>query len=792
MKVFFCVALTLCCGVLSRSIYAQDGITIRGIVTASDSSEPLVGVVVLDTLSKQYAVSDGYGFFSLGLPLGRACLHFQYVGYENECRCSTYTNGQVLNVALTQSNYLPQIEVTSSSFDQQDGVGTISIPAKTIQLLPQFGGETDVLKTIALMPGVALGVEGTTGLYIRGGSPDQNLVLLDEAPVYNISHFGSFLSVFNADAIKHFDVTKGAWPAQYGGRLSGLVDIHTKEGNMANWRGNATFSPLLGRFLIEGPLQSQKTSLLLSGRSSWFGLLLDLTSSSEVSQRYFMYDFNAKITHHFNARNKLYASYYSSLDDSQVEESIAGGGFGNRERLLSETKTGVKWGNETATLRYASFIKQHWVLQSILYHTRYRFNNFNTERNLFADGEEIFSANANESSNRDLGAKVLLSYSSSDWDFKAGVEIVDQRFQPRSAFVIGNDSSAVLSDAQALQQNYFINADYRPNDWLSIDLGLRYTRHQPSDTTFVFLEPRLRLGARLSSRLRLLLSAHYGQQYLHLLTGGNTGLLNEVWLGSTARVPPQRGGQLALGMSWQSENKVFNVEMEGFYRAMDNLIEFKSVASDDLNGVSAWEDLVETGGEGSVYGMELLFRKQMGSLTGWLGYTWSKSTRQFDSLNRGEQFPFRFDRRHDLSLVILYAFNEKWNVSATWIYQSGSYLTLPTAKIPNFTLEVGGNVLTGGVNINEARNNVRLPAYHRLDISTTYSWKSKKRGTRRNLSLSIYNLYNRINPYYIDTDVEPVFSANGQFLGISEPRVVVVGLFPFIPSLSFSTDFGPR
>lgn len=775
---------------LVPQLTAQENLTIRGTVVASDSKEPLVGAVVLDTLSKQYAITDGYGFFSIGLPFREACLFFQYVGYDGELRCETFDNGAVLNVMLTQANYLPQVEVSASIIDKSDGIGTVSLPIKTIQLLPQLGGEADLLKTIALMPGVALGVEGSTGLFIRGGSPDQNLILLDEAPVYNISHFGSFLSVFNTDAIKHFRVIKGGWPAQYGGRLSGLVDIHTREGNMSYWQGKMTVSPLLGRFMVEGPLVSQKTSFLLSGRSSWLGGLFNLLASDEISQKYLMYDLNAKLTHRFNEKNRIYVSYYSSLDDSQVKESIIGGGFGARPRLSSDSRTGVKWGNQTASIRYASFFKRRWSCQSILYYTKYRFSSYRRERNIFADGEETYASNTNTSSNRDIGAKALLSFNSNKVGMKAGIEWVHQLYQPQSAFVANNDSTALLSDAEALQMNYFWEWEFRPFDKWTAEIGVRYTRHNSMDTIYPFLEPRIQIGMTLSPKIQARLSANYGQQYIHLLAGGNTGLLNEIWLGSTARVPPQRGGQAALGIVWTAANSKYAIELEGFYKRMENLVEFKSVSAGTLEGLADWESLVETGGEGRVQGLEVLLRKQIGTLTGWLGYTLSKSERRFDALNRGNWFPFRFDRRHDVSLVLLYALGHKWNLSATWIYQTGSHITLPVAKIPNTYINEGGIVITGGTHINEKRNNITLPPYHRLDIGATYTWKSKKRGAPSSLGFSIYNAYNRINPYFIRTDSEPVFDSNGRYLGNSQPKVVVVGLFPFIPSVSFSRDFG--
>lgn len=773
-------------------ILSQKAVTIRGTIGSLDSGEPMVGVFVQDTMSRRYAISDGHGVFSLSLPNEKACLFFQYTGFENQFLCDSFEEGESLSVLLHRAGELPQVEVTASAISRTMTSDVASIPMNTVRLLPQLGGEADVLKTIALMPGISLGVEGTTGLHIRGGSPGQNLVLLDEAPVYNLSHFGAFLSVFNAGAVKQFQVHKGSWPAQYGGRLSGLVDIRTREGNRRYWEGKATISPLLASILVEGPV-SDKTSILFSGRSSWLGGLLKLMSNEEATPKYLMYDANAKITHFFNDRNQLHLSYYSSLDDSQVKEVITGGTLGSRERLSSDSRAGVKWGNQTATIRQSSLLGKSIVFQNVIYYTRYRFNSYESDRNYFADGEETFFATSSTSSNRDFGVRSLLSYQKNSWKLKVGGELVKQQYSPNSGFATDNDSTLFVSTAKALQQNYFVDGEYQPNRAWTLRLGLRYTHHNSGDTVYSFLEPRLRTNVQLGRQWGISFNAHYGQQYIHLLFGGNTGLLNEIWLGSTARVPPQRGSLLAMGIYWSSKKGAYTVELETFYRRMSGLVEFQSIdQSSEVTGPTEWEDLVETGGQGRVKGLELLVRKRSGKLTGWLSYTWSNSSRRFNTINRGDWFPFRFDRRHDISLVLLYPLGKKWTCSATWIYQTGSYLTLPTAKIPNTYILEDGIFYSGNININERRNNVRLPAYHRLDISVTYAWKGRKRKRDYRLGFDIYNAYNRINPYFIRTESAAVFSNTGEYLGQTEPKTTVVGLFPLIPSVSFSCDFNQR
>lgn len=768
----------------------SDRTLVHGTIKAEKSREPIIGAVIQDTLSKAYSISDEYGFFTLSLHGEYSCLQVKYIGYEPQLICDTFKEGQTLNIELTTSNFLPQVEVSSYSNLGVPKLGRASIPISTLQLLPQLGGEADLLKTVTLLPGIAQGVEGTTGVLIRGGSPDQNLVLMDGAPVYNLSHFGAYLSVFNTDAIKHFDIYKGSWPAKYGGRLSGLIDIRTREGNLKNWEGKATISPLLGRFLIEGPLKTGKTSFLLSARSSWLGVLFSAFSGEDFNQRYLMYDLNGKITHQINDNHRIYLSYYSSLDDSQVEEVIFGGSLGKQKRIKSEDAIGVKWGNQTASLRYATFLSDRWSLQSIIYYTRYRFSGFQRQMNLFANGLTTASFNANESSNQDFGIRAFAKYTHRNLSLVLGTEQVSQRFNPQSTFQAENRASTLLlSDARAFQQNYFLDMNIRLGKAADLRFGLRQVAHQTSDTTFFSLEPRLEVQRKLGEGFQASLSANYGQQFMHLITGGNAGQANEIWLGATASAPPQQSKQVAMGLEWLDARERYEISLEAFHRRMSGLTALKAVGNEGLEDVYRWEELLEFNGEGRVNGLELLLRKQKGSFTGWLAYTWSKSQRQFNQINQGKWFPFRFDRRHDFSAVLLYALSEKWQFSATWSYQTGSHITLPTAKIPNTNIAFEGAFLPGNVHINDQRNNVTLPSYHRLDLGFTYTWQKKEAGPSHDLSLSIYNAYNRINPYFIRTESTSRFNRDGQYLGESQPEVVIVGLFPFIPSLSYSRTF---
>jgi outer membrane cobalamin receptor len=767
---------------------------IQGYVTAIDSKEPLVGAVLRDTLSGRMTITDGYGFYSIALPDAAACLLLQYPGYADRLACGGYAAGQQYDFSLVRLSILAEVEVRAPpgrDLIEHLYSGWAELPVSTLKALPQLGGEADLLKTLALLPGMSLGVEGSTGLFIRGGTPDQNLVLLDDAPVYNLSHFGPLLSVFNMDVVKHVRVMKGAWPAQYGGRLSGLVDIRTREGNMRHWGGQASVSPLLGRFTIEGPLRRDKTAVLISARSSWLGGLLSLAADERVRQRYLMYDWNAKVTHHFNDRHKLYLSFYSSLDDSQVTEAIPPGSFGSGSLLESaSSRAGVRWGNQTASARYSTYFSGSWSLQSILYYTRYRYAGSQQEQRIYRDGRADETLQGSNSANRDLGVKLQLSHHAASYRLDVGVEQVAQSFQPQSAFVAGADSASFSSRSDAWQQHYFASLDWWPDRALSGNLSFRQAFFRAGGAAYASAEPRLSLRWRAAPNLALKASASRGSQFLHLLTAGNAGLTNEVWVGSTAAVPPQRGGQASAGLAWRHLRTGLEVEAEVFARRMEGLVEFKPLRNDELFKLSDWESLIETGGIGRVQGLELLLRPRPGRLSGWVAYTLSSNRRRFERINDGEWFPFRFDRRHDLSTVAQYRLSERWQLSAAWIYQTGVAITLPVARIPGAAQLIGGNNVLVGTDVIGPRNNARMPAYHRLDLSAVRTWAGKKSGRAHTLSFSIYNAYNRINPYYLRLDSAPIIGPGGQYLGQTPTTVTVVGLYPIIPAVSYGLEFG--
>jgi hypothetical protein len=776
---------------LLPSALGAQAVQLRGYITAVDSGEPLVGVQVKDTLSGRTVVSDGYGFYSLQLPAAKACISLYYPGYTAEVYCDSFPGGSQRNFSMMLFGRLPLVEVSAPAESRSLNrlfSGVAELPVGVLKSVPHIAGEADLLKALALLPGISLGVEGASGLFIRGGSPDQNLILLDDAPVYNISHFGPLLSVFNMDVVKYARVMKAGQPVQYGGRLSGLVDIRTREGNLRYWSGQIAAGPVMGRLLVEGPIKQDKTAVLLAVRSSWLGLLLGPLSGDEARFRYLMYDLNAKITHHLNDRHKLYLSFYSGSDDSKFEEILADRvSVANLMRYEKFTDiVGVRYGNLTATARYNTFFGDRWSLQGIAYFTRYRYESYRNSLGLFLNGETEREGEANMSFNRDLGGKALLSRFAENFRIDIGTEQVSQFFQPENSFFFNQDSIAFSRSSAAWQHSYFAGCDFFSNRRFGGNAGVRYAFFQTGQKYYSSFEPRLSLRWRLSPHLTLKAAANYGKQFIHLLTGGNGGLSSEVWVGSTEVVPPQRGGQVSGGMAWQSTQGNLEAEVEVFYKEMRDLVEFRALGAGKLLELSEWESLIERGGRGQVHGIEGFLRRTEGRFTGWIAYTLSRNRRRFEQINNSDWFPFRFDRRHDVSIVGQYQTGNGWQFSIAWVYQTGAAVTLPEAQIP---ASPSGNLPP--VLIIGKRNNTRMPAYHRLDIGATRTWTGKKSGNVSILGFSIYNVYNRVNPFYLRVVADAIVR-NGEYLGSAKPRVAVAGLYPFIPAVSYGYQFNAK
>lgn len=763
---------------------------IHGYIKTIDSEEPLVGAIIIDTLSGVNTVTNAYGYYVLPLSNLKPCLKVSYIGHQDTLYCFTNSEKNRLDFSLKTNNNLKTVEVlaTPSTFQlNKVNSGILQMPATLIKSMPQIGGEVDILKTIALMPGVTLGTEGTSMVLIRGSTPGQNLILLDDAPVYNVNHLGPILSVFNIDVIKNVRVMKAAMPAVYGGRVGGLIDISTKEGNQRFWSGRVGISPVMSRFFLEGPIVPQKTSFLFASRVAWLGLMSRIFDTTDEQQRYLMYDMNAKITHEFNDQHKLYFSFYTGEDNLRYKErsfNVSSGEGFNYERVERIDKT--RWGNLTGTIRYQTFLNNQISFESILYYTKYHYGTSGEDEFFLAEDE--FAGTRKESTNsenRDIGGKFIVNYFHDKFNVKAGTELVSQFFEPENSFLLDDLENTLSRSVDVFQQNYFTDFQIFPQSKWTTNFGLRYSFYQTTNQNYHSWEPRLMVRWKITPNLSWRWSGNYGKQFIHLLYGGTDGRANEVWVSSNERVKPSEGWQLATSGLWQAKENRWQVEMDFYYKKSKEILDFKSLNDDEFTGLSEWENLIETGGEGETKGLELLVKRNAKKWNGWLGYTLSWNKHRFDNINDGDWFPFRFDRRHDISLVGQYQLSEKWKLSATWIYQTGIVVSLPEAAIilnPS-NPELARYILT-------RRNNARLPDYHRMDVSMVRTWEGK-RGGRHHLAFSIYNLYNRANPFQFEIHSEPIFQS-GAYVGSTPPQLKTKSLLPIIPSVSYDFEFGKK
>lgn len=787
MRLFYSLSLnpfTLCMALfmwICFPLQAQEKYTISGYVEDADSGEKLIAATVFDLHSKQGTITNTYGFFSLTLPKDSVELVFSYVGYEAQSLRFLLKENTQLNIKLRQGKFLDEVEVVAEKVDRIERntqMSQTSVPVEQIKKLPALLGEVDIFKTLQLLPGVQSGGEGQSGLYVRGGSPDQNLILLDGVPVYNVSHILGIFSVFNADAIRNVTLTKGGFPARYGGRLSSVLEINMKEGNLNEWHGEGAIGLISSKVTLEGPLAKGKTSMLVSARRTYVDLIarpiIKAAARAEgiqVKPQLYFYDLNAKLQHRLNDKHRLYASFYSGSDRFffKYEESYLG----------TDTKSsgGINWGNIISALRW------NWQLNPKLFaNTTLTFSDYSIDisqeySETLAGHPELantFSAKY-VSGIRDFAAKVDFDYLPLPRHFvRFGLSAIRHTYRPgaltlEAAFEEERfDTLLGSQNIHSLEYDAYLEDDFR---WkrFSANIGLHASLFQVQGTFYPSIQPRIGLRYMLSNKLALKASYSQMQQFINLLTSESLNLPTDLWVPSTERVKPQKSWQAALGIAQTLQND-WEVSLEVYYKEMQNVLSFKEGASFLLGLEGDWQDKI-TQGSGQAYGAELLLQKKFGRFSGWLAYTLAWNWRQFDEINSGKRFPFRYDRRHDISLVGTYELNDRITLSGAWVYGTGNAVTLPiyqyTYLSPYQVIETLGN-----------KNSFRMSDYHRLDFSISF-FKQKKRYERRWV-LGAYNLYNHNNPYFIITSNSP-FERAKLFKEIS--------ILPIIPYFSWQFKF---
>jgi hypothetical protein len=776
-------------------------LTINGFVREKGSGELLPGVSVYVKGKKIGTQTNNYGFYSLTFNTSEeVTIVFSFVGYRQEIKMMKVPKKLELNIELLPENQqLNEVIVKGDAPEQQKvsekvQMSQVSVTIQQIKEIPALLGEKDVLKVLQLMPGVQKGSEGNSGIYVRGGGPDQNLLILDDAPVYNASHLFGFFSVFNGDALKSVELTKGGFPARFGGRLSSVIEMQMKEGNREKLHVEGGIGLIASRLVVESPIgKSKKASFLVSGRRTYIDALVrPFLDKKNGDGGYYFYDLNAKANYEFSQKDRVYLSGYFGQD---VFFAI------NKQTNNLEDEAGINWGNQTATLRWNHLFNERLFVNSSLIYSNYQFKVFNNQQNISSGKRIDYSLNY-ISQIQDVGFKSDLDF------FPNPAHSIKAGFA--SAIVVKDDEIAKYQNdverIDATEAGVYVEDTYKPLDNVRINAGLRLSSFTTPKIKYLNPEPRIAMAWNVNNDLAVKASYATMNQYIHLISNSGASLPTDLWVPSTDKIPAQSSRQIAFGVAKDFTEKNLALTVEGYYKEMDNIVALKEGASfllqdgpeglarDKERGLS-WDDQI-TSGRGRAYGAEFLLQRKVGKLSGWIGYTLSWNRQQFDELNFGKEFWAKYDRRHDISVVGVYHLSPKTTLTGTWVYGTGNALTVATASYSP-TLTNPGTSPFGlpylGTNPTYnyqrespyygERNNFRAEAFHRLDLGVQFH-KIMKKGHERTWEFSIYNVYNRKNPYFYSFTNK--YDNNGQSYTRSLTRYSLLGI---IPALSYSFKF---
>lgn len=757
-------------------LHAQElWFSVYGTVSDQQTGESLTGATILIESSKNAGtITNSYGYYSILVPQGQYKLRVQFIGYDSKEFYVTVHENKLVDIELVEKPVqLDNITVRGEKPDRNISsieMGSTKFSPRQIENVPVLFGEADILKTIQLMPGVKSAGEGNSGFFVRGGGIDQNLILLDEAPVYNASHLLGFFSVFNSEAIRDATLSKGLIPAEYGGRASSVLDIKMKEGNLKDCSLTGSVGLISSNLTWEGPIKKDKSSFMISGRRTYADMFLKLSPNEDLSNTsLYFYDLNMKTNFKINERNRLYLSTYFGRDN-----------FGFSDRF------GFDWGSRTGTIRLNHIFNERLFLNS-----SFIYSNYSYDIDLRGTSEVTMRSKI-----RDLNLKEdFIFYKNAQSTLKYGANIIYHNFVPGE--IIPGENSAYnalkITDRKAIESAFYFSNNKVSSSRLKLYYGLRlalFTNIGPGEfyvldgdgevrDTITYnkfklvktqggLEPRLGFNYLINHSTSLKGSATRIYQFVHLLSNSTTSTPTDVWLPSSDNVKPQIADQVSLGLFKNFNKNRFESSLEAYYKQLYNQIDYKNGADLIFNSTVESELVF---GKGWSYGAEFLFKKNYGKLNGWITYTWSKTMRQFDDINDGVAFPARHDRTHDLAIVGMYKISEKITVSANWVYSTGDAVTFPSGKY-----EIDGQ--TAGYYTE--RNGYRMPDTHRLDLGLTWVRK-KNRRFESSWNFSVYNAYAHENPYYI------YFQESEDQPGTQE--AVQVSLFKIVPSVSYKFKF---
>ncbi len=790
--------------------------TVSGYVTDVQTGERLIGATVQDMRSGVGTVTNVNGFYSLTIPSDTIQLQAGYVGYDRTLSELFLLNADTLvEMMLVSATVLEEVVVEaghSVSGTHSVQMSAVEVPISQIKGIPAIGGEVDVLKAIQLLPGVQSGAEGSAGLYVRGGGPDENLILLDGVPLYSVNHMLGFFSVFNADAIKNVTLYEGNFPARYGGRLSSIIDVRQKDGDAYGHHGNLTVGLVSTKLSVEGPLYWTKdewrkyrdkeavkgqTTFNISARRTLYDLFIApiaaIVSSKEsdgeqvATAGYYFYDLNAKLTHTFSENDKLSGSFY--MGDDVIYARLKQNESASADSDVGFMRMRYNWGNLFAAANYEHRFNGRMYNTSQISYTRYKYKlGLTEEMDSKAAKEHIEVGMDYNSYIMDLMAQTNFEWRPNNrHEVHFGGNYTFHTFRPQVGRVQASqktDSTSMTIDSTfsvggtnyAHEANLYIEDTYTPCSWFKLNVGLHASLFHTDNTTYPSIEPRVGMRFLLHKDVALKMSYAYMSQYVHMLSNSSVSLPTDLWVPVTAKIPPMHSMQAAIGITYNVLNQV-ELSVEGYYKRMINLLEYKDGASYMTS--KNWQELVCVG-DGWSYGVQFLAQRKVGPVTGWIGYTWSRTMRQFNRegqvINYGKPFHAKYDREHDLSVTLQYQINKKWEVAATFIYGTGTRGTLPLQTASDYLFYNGWTSnRTVNVPIVEERNNYKMPDYHRLDLGATCHLPDKKhKGFEHIVNMSVYNAYCNFNPFLV--------YARGS-------NLYKLSLFPILPSVSYTFKF---
>lgn len=799
-------------------------VTVSGFVRDKRSAESLIGASVYEAHSRVGTASNNFGFFSLTLPPGDITIRSSYIGYTSHQHIlNGLERDTVLTIELEPSASLEEVVITGQSNDKQSvlstQMGALEINQQTIRSTPVMFGEADIIKTLQLTPGVSAGTEGTAGMYVRGGNVDENLFLIDGNPVYQINHIGGIFSAFNPEAISGMDFFKSGFPSRYGGRLSSVVDVHMKEGNMKEYHGSATIGLISGNLNFEGPIVKDRTSFNISLRRTWLDVLSapGLAIANKITKkngvrtraRYAFHDLNLKLNHIFNERSRMYFSLYNGNDVLKGGSSDFPSSSNIEENYNYDTDVSLRWGNIMATTGWTYVFNNRLFGKLSGVFTRYHSKLKSTDHDISgkegdSDYYERFSENTTNTGIMDFGVRTSFDYLPvSSHHIRFGGDYLVHRFRPEYNHSSSYDKSDnFISEINKEYANdllwgheagMFVEDDWTLLPSVRINAGLRFSLFNVQGKTYTGLEPRVSLRWLLGDNLSFKASYSRMNQYVHLISNSFISLPTDAWMPVTHKLKPLLSDQVSAGFYYDL-NKTYSFSVEGYYKTMENLLEYRDGHTFTPSYLN-WENKL-TAGEGRSYGAELMVRKETGRTTGWIGYGLSWADRQFDELNLGKRYPARFDNRHKLNIVVMHKISPKVEISAAWSYTSGNHVTLSLENYEehatgghfDYQEGYGYDPLYNSIDYYEGRNNYQLPAYHRLDLGLKI-YRPKKKGRMGIWTISIYNVYSRMNPFMIYKSDKEVRDPNSQYGYKYVPVFKTVGIMPIIPSISYTYKF---